>query len=203
MFKLPELKYSYDALEPFIDRETMEIHHTKHHAAYINKLNEVLKNFDISPNTKIEDLIKNLKQDIPTDVYWDIRNNGGGFINHNMFFNMMSPKASREPQGSLKKKIDKVYGSFEGFKDRFKQSAMSRFGSGWAWLLIDEDNRMFIKSTANQDCPISDGKKVILGLDLWEHAYYLNYRNRRAEYVDKWWNVVDWDYALERFESKN
>lgn len=199
MFELPELKYSYDALEPYIDRETMELHHLKHHATYISNLNNALKNFEASPGFTLENLLKNLKQDVTSEVYWDIRNNGGGHMNHTLFFNMMSPKASREPRGELLEKINSTFGSFEAFKAKFRHSALSRFGSGWAWLLMDEEGRIFIKSTANQDCPITDGKKIILGLDVWEHAYYLNYRNRRAEYIDKWWNVVDWDFAGELY----
>ncbi|HCB63867.1 MAG TPA: superoxide dismutase [Fusobacteria bacterium] len=201
MFKLPELEYSYDALEPFIDRETMELHHSKHHAGYIAKLNKALEGFELDKGASIEKIIINLKKDIPIDIYWDIRNNGGGHLNHSLFFKMMSPKASREPKGHLLDLIKKVFGGFEGFKERFKSSALSRFGSGWAWLLLDEQNKIFIKSTPNQDCPVSDDKKVLLCLDLWEHAYYLNYRNRRGEYIDKWWNVVNWDYVTDRFEE--
>jgi Fe-Mn family superoxide dismutase len=199
MFKLPELDYSYDSLEPFIDRETMEIHHSRHHATYIKNLNEALKNFKVK-NTSIEELIKNL-HDVPSEIFWDVKNNGGGHVNHTMFFKMMSPKGMRAPAGRLLEKINASFGSFEEFKDKFKKSAMSRFGSGWSWLLVDKYNKLFIKSSLNQDCPLSEGKDVLLGLDLWEHAYYLNYRNNRSEYVDKWWNVVNWEYVMERFEK--
>lgn len=201
MFKLPELKYSYDALEPYIDRNTMEIHHSKHHAGYVKKFNLALKNFDVGKNTTIESIIRSLNDDVPTDLYWDIKNNGGGALNHNLFFEMMSPNGGGEPKGELAEKIKEVYTSFDNFKSKFKKSALSRFGSGWAWLLLNEEGRMYIKSSANQDNPMIHGNKVLLCIDVWEHAYYLNYQNKRGEYVDKWWNVVDWDYVEERYNK--
>lgn len=201
MFKLKELKYSYDALEPFIDAETMELHHKKHHANYIAKLNETLKNLKIPENMTIEDILRELNPSFPIETYWDIRNNGGGALNHNIFFDCMSPKASREPQGQLKEAINKTFGSFEDFKKIFRSCAMKKFGSGWAWLLIDRRNKLFVRSSSNQDCPMYEGYRIVLCLDLWEHAYYLKYNNRKADYVDAFWNVVDWDYVSKRFED--
>ena len=179
MFKLPELDYSYDSLEPFIDKETMEIHHSKHHAAYVNNLNKSLEEFKVPKSITIEKLMKDLKQDIPLDLYWSLRNNGGGHLNHSMFWKMMTPKP-KEPAGSAVNKILNTYGTWEIFKDKFKKSALSRFGSGWAWLLMEGD-KLFIKSTSNQDCPISDGKKVLLGRDVWEHGCFLGCVGKRAE----------------------
>ena len=199
MFKLPELEYSYDALEPHIDTETMKIHHTKHHAGYIDKLNRALSNFNVDPKMTIEQVVRSLHNYVPTDLYWDIRHNAGGHMNHTLFFQMMSPKGGGEPKGELAERLKQAFGGFKGFQERFTSSAMSRFGSGWAWLLLDEKDNIFIKSTANQDCPMTERKKILLGIDVWEHAYYLNYQNKRAEYIEKWWNVVNWEFVEARY----
>lgn len=199
-FKLPELKYSYDALEPYIDRETMEVHHQGHHASYFTKLNKALEKYDVGDRT-LEDIIRNLNKDIPGEIYWDVKNQGGGAYNHSLFFEMLSPKGGGAPKGRLMNKIKHDFGGFEAFKEKFKTHALSRFGSGWTWLITDDSYRLQIKTTSNQDCPISDNKHVILGIDIWEHAYYLKYKNKRDLYVDAWWNVVNWDLIEGTFEE--
>jgi Fe-Mn family superoxide dismutase len=201
MFKLPELDYSYDALEPYIDSQTMELHHSKHHAGYVKKLNDALKSYSLE-NSSIEDLMLNLNNSVPLEIYWEVRNNGGGHLNHSLFFKMIGPKTKdSEPSKGLTKKIDKFFGNFENFKSNFTKSSLSRFGSGWSWLLQDSKGSLFIKSTANQDTPISNGHKVILGLDLWEHAYYLKYQNKRDDYIKNWWNIINWDFVNSRYED--
>lgn len=190
-FQLPELKYSYNSLEPHIDAKTMEIHHTKHHAAYITNLNKALEKYPDLANKSVEDLIKDLKG-IPEDIRIAIKNNGGGHLNHSMFWEIMSPKGGGNPVGNLAEEIAKTFTNFETFKKEFAKAAMGRFGSGWAWLILDTNKKLSIVSTANQDNPLTDGNMPIIGLDVWEHAYYLNYQNKRADYVTAWWNVVDW-----------
>ena len=180
MFKLPELKYSYEALEPYIDAKTMEIHHTKHHQTYIDNLNNALEGHSNLQNMNIEELIKSLDE-IPEDIKTAVRNNGGG-----------------KPEGELARKIDEDLGGFEKFKEDFKKAALGRFGSGWAWLVLD-GGKLSIVSTPNQDNPISEGKKPLLGIDVWEHAYYLKYQNKRADYIDAFWNVVNWKKVEESF----
>lgn len=196
-YQLPELPYAYNALEPHIDARTMEIHHSKHHAAYTNNLNAALEGRDI--NKSIEALLKNLS-DLPADIQTVVRNNGGGFYNHNLFWKGLTPSGSREPVGDLAGAIVDAFGSVESFKEQFNKAAATRFGSGWAWLVI-EGGKLAVVSTANQDSPISDGKEVILGLDVWEHAYYLNYQNRRPDYIQAFWNVVSWEEAEKRYQE--
>ena len=193
-YTLPELRYSYDALEPHIDKKTMEIHHTKHHQAYIDNLNKALEGYDKYKDMDIWQLIENLNI-LPDEIKTVARNNGGGHLNHTLFWRIMSPNGGGEPTGNLAKKIEKDFGGFSNFKEEFKKAALGRFGSGWAWLVIDKDGRLEIMSTSNQDNPISEGKKPLLGIDVWEHAYYLKYQNKRADYVDAWFNVVDWNQA--------
>lgn len=189
-FKLPELNYGYDQLEPYIDARTMEIHHTKHHQAYINNLNAALEGHEDLKQLTIEELLTNL-EGINEGIRMAVRNNGGGHLNHTMFWEIMSPNGGGEPTGELMEMINRDFGSFEEFKAEFKKAALSRFGSGWAWLVLDGD-KLKVVSTPNQDNPISDGLNPILGIDVWEHAYYLKYQNLRPDYVDAWFNVVDW-----------
>ncbi|MDK2977736.1 MAG: superoxide dismutase, Fe-Mn family [Bacteroidales bacterium] len=195
-FELPKLSYSYDALEPYIDARTMEIHHTKHHGGYTNKLNDAIKGTSIE-NQSIEEILKEVSKH-PTAV----RNNGGGYYNHKLFWDIMSPDGGGEPSGKLMDAIKKDFGSVDNFKKEFNQAAATRFGSGWAWL-INQDGKLVIASTPNQDNPLMDISEVkgtpILGLDVWEHAYYLKYQNRRPEYIDAFWNVVDWNKVEKRF----
>ena len=192
-FKLPELNYDYDGLEPHIDKETMETHHSKHHQGYTDNLNKALEGHDEYKNMEIEEILKSLDK-LPESIRTGVRNNGGGYYNHSLFWDIMSPNAGGKPEGDLGKKIDVDLGGFDKFKEDFKKAALGRFGSGWAWLVLD-NGKLEIVSTSNQDNPISDGKKVIFGIDVWEHAYYLKYNNRRADYVDNWRNVEDWKKA--------
>ncbi|TAK89511.1 superoxide dismutase [Patescibacteria group bacterium] len=201
MFTLPDLPYGYDALEPHIDARTMEVHHSKHHATYVQKLNDALKSQPDLAQKDITQLLKNLG-DLPKDVQSAVRNNGGGHANHSLFWQVMSPNGGGEPAGELGEAINVAFGSLGEFKKQFKQAAIGRFGSGWAWLCVDTDG-LHICSTANQDTPLSDGHIPILGLDVWEHAYYLHYQNKRPDYIDAWWNVVNWDEVERRYsESK-
>jgi Fe-Mn family superoxide dismutase len=190
-FELPALPYALDALEPHIDARTMEIHHGKHHAAYINNLNAALEAHPNLLNKGIEDLVRNLDA-VPEAVRTAVRNNGGGHANHSMFWTLMGPGQGGAPKGDVAKGIDKAFNSFEAFKEAFAKAAMGRFGSGWAWLVTEAGGGLKIVSTGNQDTPVSDGQSPVLGLDVWEHAYYLKYQNRRADYVSAWWNVVNW-----------
>lgn len=196
--ELPKLPYSYDALEPHIDARTMEIHYTKHHQTYINNLNAALEKHPDLQGKSVEDLLKNLNA-IPEDIRTAVRNNGGGHLNHTMFWPMMSPNGGGEPKGELAGVINSAFGNFANFKDQFSKAAAGRFGSGWAWLCVDKGGKLTITSTPNQDNPISDGLKPILGLDVWEHAYYLKYQNRRADYIAAWWNVVNWDQIARNY----
>ncbi len=196
--ELPKLPYSYDALEPHIDARTMEIHYTKHHQTYINNLNAALEKHPDLQSKSVEDLLKNLNA-IPEDIRTAVRNNGGGHLNHTMFWPMMSPNGGGEPKGELAGVINSAFGNFANFKDQFSKAAAGRFGSGWAWLCVDKGGKLTITSTPNQDNPISDGLKPILGLDVWEHAYYLKYQNRRADYIAAWWNVVNWDQIARNY----
>jgi Fe-Mn family superoxide dismutase len=198
-FKLPPLPYSYDALEPYIDARTMEIHHNKHHAAYVENLNKAVSKYPELQNKTIEELLMNLNT-IPEDIREAVRNNGGGHYNHSFFWTIMGKEKSKEPKGKLKEDINKTYGSFENFKSQFKDSALKRFGSGWAWLIKDKDGNLKIISTPNQDSPIMEGIKPILGLDVWEHAYYLKYQNKRGDYIDAWWNVVNWEEVEKNYK---
>lgn len=200
-FKLMPLPYSYDALEPYIDKETMIIHHTKHHQTYVDNLNKLLaKNPELSSKS-LEELLTNLDA-LPKSDKQGIINNAGGVYNHNFFWTIMSPNQDGKPVGKLATAIDNTFGSFDNFKAKFKESATSRFGSGWAWLVSDKDGKLSIISTANQDAPISLGLTPIIGIDVWEHAYYLKYKNKRADYIDNWWNVVNWNQANKNYICK-
>ena len=196
-FKLPELGYAFDALEPHIDARTMEIHHDKHHAAYTNNLNAALEKHPDLQGKSAEELIADLNA-LPEDIRGAVRNNGGGYLNHNLFWEIMRPGGANAPSGELAAAIDSAFGGFDAFKEQFAKAAVGRFGSGWAWLIRDGDG-VAITSTPNQDTPLMEGKTPILGLDVWEHAYYLNYQNRRPDYIAAWWNVVNWDEVAARF----
>ncbi len=196
-YSLPELPYGYDALEPHIDAKTMEIHHTKHHQAYINKVNDALEGHADLVSKSIEDLMSDLSA-VPEKIRGAVRNNGGGHANHSLFWTIMSPKGGGTPSGDLATAIDKKFGSFDAFKTEFSNAAATRFGSGWAWLSVS-NGELVVESTPNQDTPLSEGHTPICGLDVWEHAYYLNYQNRRPDYVSAFWNVVDWDAVAKRY----
>jgi superoxide dismutase, Fe-Mn family len=200
IFELPNLDYKYDALEPYIDAATMEIHHSKHHAAYTTNLNNELKDITDTKLT-IEAIIRNISKYSAV-----VRNNGGGFFNHNLFWKVMTPNQSGKPMNDLSNAIDKYFGTFETFKELFSNAAIKRFGSGWAWLIQKDNGELAITSTPNQDNPLMDIAEVkgkpILGLDVWEHAYYLKYQNRRAEYIAAFWNVINWDEVNRRFSTK-
>ncbi|MCZ6795836.1 MAG: superoxide dismutase [Planctomycetota bacterium] len=190
-FELPKLPYAYDALAPHIDARTMEIHHTKHHQAYINNVNAAIEGKADLAGKSVEDLIRDLDA-IPQDIRGAVRNNGGGHANHSLFWTIMGPGKGGEPSGALADGIQSAFGSLDAFKDAFTKAAMTRFGSGWAWL-VSSAGKLEVTSTPNQDSPLSEGKTPLLGLDVWEHAYYLNYQNRRPDYVAAFWKVVDWD----------
>jgi Fe-Mn family superoxide dismutase len=191
-YSLPQLPYSYDALEPYIDKMTMEIHHTKHHQAYIDNLNSALEKYPEFHNLELEEILRNLNQ-LPEEIRIAVRNNGGGHYNHSLFWEIMKPNGGGEPKGKLKEEIERNFGSFEEFKKLFSETAIKHFGSGWAWLVITSDKKLKVYSMLNQDNPLMNGDIPIMGLDVWEHAYYLKYQNRRAEYVEAWWHVVNWD----------
>ncbi len=191
-YKLPNLPYDYNALEPHIDTRTMAIHHGKHHQAYVNNLNAALEKYPDLQQKNVVELLSNLEA-VPAEIRTAVRNNGGGHANHSLFWPCMSPKGGGQPKGQLAEAINENFGSFEAFKAQFSQAAATRFGSGWAWLVVDDKGKLVITSTPNQDNPISEGLVPILGLDVWEHAYYLNYQNRRPDYIAAWWEVVNWD----------
>lgn len=193
-FQLPELGYAYDALEPHIDARTMEIHHSKHHAGYTSKLNAALADHSDLHGHSAEDLLTSIDS-IPADVRGAVRNNGGGFVNHALFWQVIAPGGASSPSGDLAAAIDSCCGSFDAFKQEFSTAAGTRFGSGWAWLAFSNEGLMKVYSTANQDSPLMEGLTPILGLDVWEHAYYLNYQNRRPDYVAAFWNLVNWDFV--------
>jgi superoxide dismutase, Fe-Mn family len=190
-FELPALPYPATALEPHVDARTMEIHHGKHHATYTNNLNNALEGHPALMSRSIEDLLRGFDA-LPNDVQTAVRNNGGGFANHNLFWEIMSPDGGGRPEGELAAAIDAAFGSFDAFQSAFSDAAIKRFGSGWAWLVVGDDGALQVYSTANQDSPFMSGHTPILGLDVWEHAYYLNYQNRRPDYVKAFWNVIDW-----------
>ncbi|MFZ5909462.1 MAG: superoxide dismutase [Chloroflexota bacterium] len=196
-YELPKLAYAYDALEPYIDARTMEIHHTKHHQAYITNLNGALEKHPELAGKPLEALLGDLNA-VPEDIRGVVRNHGGGTWNHSLFWEIMGPNAGGAPKGALAAAIDAAFGSFDAFKTEFEKAANTRFGSGWAWL-VRKGSGLAVLSTANQDNPLSEGLAPILGLDVWEHAYYLHYQNRRPEYVSNWWNVVNWDAVAARF----
>ncbi|MBI5669358.1 MAG: superoxide dismutase [Chloroflexi bacterium] len=199
-FELPPLPYPSNALEPHIDARTMEIHHGKHHNAYVTNLNKALEGQADWQNRSIEDILANLNS-LPENIRTAVRNNGGGHANHTMFWQIMAPNAGGEPTGELADAINRAFGSFAAFKEQFAAAAMGRFGSGWAWLVADRGGGLSITSTPNQDTPLMEGKTPILGLDVWEHAYYLNYQNRRADYIAAWWNVVNWPEVARRYAA--
>lgn len=190
--ELPQLKYDYNALEPYVDGLTMTIHHTKHHQTYINNLNAALEKYPEFADKDVKELLTNLDA-LPQDIKQPVINNGGGHYNHSLFWNMMTPNGSGKPSGNLEEAINKKFGSFENFKDVFAKAAATRFGSGWAWLVVNSQGELEVMSTPNQNNPISEGLIPVLGLDVWEHAYYLKYQNKRPDYVTNWWNVVNWD----------
>lgn len=197
--ELPQLEYSYNALEPYIDETTMTIHHSKHHATYINNLNAALENYPELQDKSVEELVNDLDS-IPADIRTAVRNNGGGHFNHSLFWRLLSPNGGQE-KGALLEAINAKFGSFDGFKEVFAKAASTRFGSGWAWLVVNKDKELEVVSTANQDSPVSEGFKPVLALDVWEHAYYLKYQNRRPDYVGAWWSVVNWDFANKLYEE--
>ncbi len=199
-FQLSPLPYANDALEPHIDARTMSIHHDKHHAAYTNNLNAALEGHDKLAAKSIEEILGNLDA-VPESIRTAVRNNGGGFANHNLFWETMGPNGGGEPSGALASAIDKAFGGFDAFKEKFSKAAATRFGSGWAWLYVDGNGDLAVGSTPNQDTPLMDGNTPVLGLDVWEHAYYLNYQNRRPDYVSAWWNVVNWDAVAARYSA--
>ncbi len=198
-YTLPELPYAYDALEPHIDARTMEIHHSKHHQAYISKVNAALEGHDELAAKSIEDLVSDLNA-VPEAIRGAVRNNGGGHANHSLFWTIMSANGGGEPAGDLADAINGKFGSFDKFQTEFANAAATRFGSGWAWLSVD-NGQVLVESTPNQDTPLSEGRTPILGLDVWEHAYYLNYQNRRPDYISAFWNVVDWNAVADRYNS--
>jgi Fe-Mn family superoxide dismutase len=199
MFTLPDLPYPYSALEPYIDEETMNIHHDKHHGAYVENLNAVLKEYPELLEKDVQDLVGNLEA-IPEEVRTKVKNQGGGHANHSLFWTLMSPTKTALTEGEFKKSLLSTFGSLEAFQEKFTASALGRFGSGWAWL-VKNGRELEILDTANQETPLSQGKTPIITLDVWEHAYYLKYQNRRADYVKAWWNVLDWGQAEKLFNS--
>ena len=199
-FELPALPYAYDALEPSVDARTMQIHHGKHHAGYTNNLNNALEGQDALADKSIEEILANLDS-VPEAIRTAVRNNGGGYVNHSLFWSIMSPNGGGEPEGELADAINSAFGSFADFKAVFTKAAGTRFGSGWAWLYVDGSGNLLVDSTPNQDTPLMDGNTPILGLDVWEHAYYLNYQNRRPDYIGAWWDVVNWSAVAANFAA--
>jgi len=204
-YELPELPYGFDALEPHIDTTTMQIHHDKHHNTYVTKLNGAIESHPELGDKPVEELISSIKA-LPSDIQTAVRNNGGGHANHTMFWEIMSPNGGGEPGGDLADAIGQEWGSFDKFREAFANPAVGRFGSGWAWLIVDAGGNVKITSTPNQDSPLMqdvapDPGTPVLGLDVWEHAYYLNYQNRRPDYIEAWWNVVNWDEVAKRYDA--
>ena len=196
-YTLPDLPYAYDALEPYIDEETMHLHHDKHHNTYVTNLNAAIEKHPELGEKTVEELLADFSS-VPEDIQTAVRNNGGGHANHTFFWEILGPNAGGEPTGAIKEAIEETFGSFEDFKEEFKTAATGRFGSGWAWLVV-KDGKLAITSTANQDSPLMDGQTPVLGLDVWEHAYYLKYKNVRPEYINAFWSVVNWDKVNEYF----
>lgn len=192
MFTLPKLPYEYNALEPYIDEQTMRIHHDKHHQAYIDKLNSAVQGDEVLNSKSVEELLREIDS-VPEKVRTAVRNHGGGHANHSLFWQILSPQSEDEPSGTLSEKIKDSFGNFATFQQKFADAAASQFGSGWAWLVVTKDGSLDVYSTANQDSPYMDGNTPILGLDVWEHAYYLKYQNKRPDYITAFWNVVNWD----------
>ncbi|NWG14884.1 MAG: superoxide dismutase [Acidobacteria bacterium] len=199
-FRLPDLGYPFNALEPYIDAQTMEIHHDKHHGAYVNNLNAALEKHPAFQGKDVEELLRTLSS-LPPEIQTAVRNNGGGHYNHTLFWQWMTPGGAKEPSGALTQAITAEFGSVDTFKEALTQAGMTRFGSGWAWLAMDSGGRLKVLSTANQDNPVMDGLMPVLGVDVWEHAYYLKYQNRRGDYLKAWWNVVNWSKVAETYEK--
>jgi len=200
VYELPPLPYDYNALEPYIDEQTMHLHHDKHHAAYVTNLNNALKDRSGHPDVSAEELVRRLHE-VPEDIRTAVRNNGGGHVNHTMFWQIMKPNGGGEPTGALASAIQDAFGSFDAFKAAFNDAGVKRFGSGWAWLVLDRNGKLSVTSTANQDNPQTDGLHPVMGNDVWEHAYYLKYQNRRPDYLNAWWNVVNWEEVARRYEQ--
>jgi Fe-Mn family superoxide dismutase len=199
-FELPALPYDYSALEPHIDTQTMQLHHDKHHQAYVNNVNAALQGLTQFDGVSVEDLIRRINE-VPENVRTAVRNNGGGQANHSMFWQIMGPNAGGAPTGALADAINSTFGSFDQFKTTFNDNGAKRFGSGWTWLVVDQGGKLQALSTANQDSPLMDGQTPIMGNDVWEHAYYLKYQNRRPDYLSAWWNVVNWGEVARRFQA--
>ena len=197
-YSVPDLPYDYNALEPHIDEATMKVHHDKHHQAYVDKANAALEGTEWA-DKDVEEVLKNLSS-LPDDKQKPVRNNGGGHYNHSLFWQMMSPDGGGEPDGDLAAAIEEKFGGFDDFKSEFKDAGVNQFGSGWSWLVHDGSG-LAVASTANQDSPVSDGQTPLLGCDVWEHAYYLKYQNKRPDYIDAWWNVVNWEFVGQRFSQ--
>ena len=198
MFKLPDLPYAYDALEPYIDKETMELHHSKHHASYVDNLNKALEGHDDLLNKGVEELLLDIDS-IPEDIKQKVINHGGGHANHTLFWNTMNSKPKDAPEGELSEVLNSTFGDLDAFKEKFTEKAMGIFGSGWAFLILTPDNKFELKRQSFQNSPLMNGNTPLLGLDVWEHAYYLKYQNRRADYIKAWWNVVNWDAVEKNF----
>ena len=199
-FELPPLPYDYNALEPYIDEQTMHLHHDKHHQAYVTNLNTALEGQSQFANLSVEDILRRINE-VPENIRTAVRNNGGGHANHSMYWQIMKPSGGGAPSGALAQGITDAFGSLDEFKAKFNDAGAKRFGSGWAWLVMDGTGKLQVTSTANQDSPLMDGQKPIMGNDVWEHAYYLKYQNRRADYLAAWWNVVNWDEVAKRFDA--
>jgi len=197
-FELAPLPYDYGALEPYIDTQTMQIHHDKHHAAYVTNLNKALESAPELAGKSINEIVANLSA-VPEKIRQAVINNGGGHYNHTLFWEIMGPKGGGEPKGDLAKAIDAAFSNYEGLREKMNNAGMTRFGSGWAWLVADKAGQLQVLSTANQDSPLSNGQQPLIGIDVWEHAYYLKYQNRRADYLGAWWNVVNWDAVAARY----
>ncbi|HZR23519.1 MAG TPA: superoxide dismutase [Vicinamibacterales bacterium] len=197
---LPPLPYPSDALEPHIDKQTMEIHHGKHHNAYVTNLNAAIDKHPELAGKSVEDLLKGINS-VPEDIRTAVRNNGGGHANHTMFWQIMGPNAGGAPTGAINDAINAAFGGFDKFKEEFKKAAVGRFGSGWAWV-VDNGGKIAIESSANQDSPLMENKKIVFGIDVWEHAYYLKYQNRRPDYIDAWWNVINWGEVNKRLQGR-
>ncbi|HVB72733.1 MAG TPA: superoxide dismutase [Ktedonobacteraceae bacterium] len=198
-FEVPPLPYDYNALEPYIDTQTMQLHHDKHHAAYVNNLNNAVNNTDFA-NMNVDDVLRHIN-DVPDTIRMAVRNNAGGHSNHSMFWAIMKPNGGGEPTGALASAIQQAFGSFDQFKAAFNDAGVKRFGSGWTWLVLDQSGKLAVVSTANQDSPLMDGMYPVMGNDVWEHAYYLKYQNRRPDYLAAWWNVVNWDEIAKRYQQ--
>jgi Fe-Mn family superoxide dismutase len=199
-YELPPLPYDYNALEPYIDTQTMQLHHDKHHQTYVTNVNNALQGQDQLASMSVDDLVRNINQ-VPENIRTAVRNNAGGHSNHTMFWSIMKPNGGGQPSGDLANAIQQAFGSFDAFKTAFNDAGTKRFGSGWAWLALDSSGKLQVISTANQDSPLMDGLYPVMGNDVWEHAYYLKYQNRRPEYLNAWWNVVNWDEVARRYEQ--